>query len=328
MVIIDAKKHNLNWQQSEIDNNIQELKNKYQPKDDPTKPGGGVHTLISRAKSEERVPHRKQARTVKDPKTGEYLVKEGINVKTGEKVYEDSGYTRKQLNKKTGKWEEIGKTTLSTKMAEASDARDLMSGENHEGTPMERVYADYANKCKELGNKARKAYLEIDTPRADPTATKEYAEEVASLKSKLVQAQLNAPLERLAQVRGNETIKKMKKSGDSKYDSYSNADWKKEKGKALERARRDVGAKKAQIDITEKEWEAIQNRAVSPSLLKEILDNADLDKIRGYAMPKNEKPISLKMESRIKAYAASGKTQAEIAEALGISATTVNKVLT
>jgi DNA-binding NarL/FixJ family response regulator len=210
-----------------------------------------------------------------------------------------------------------------------NDPYDLVStGKRETTSTMERVYADYANKCKELGNKARKAYLEIDTPRADPAATKEYAEEVASLKSKLVQAQLNAPLERLAQVRGNETIKKMKKSGDSKYDSYSNADWKKEKGKALERARRDVGAKKAQIDITEKEWEAIQNRAVSPSLLKEILDNADLDKIREYAMPKNEKPISLKMESRIKAYAASGKTQAEIAEALGISATTVNKVLT
>lgn len=325
MVVIDAEKHNLNWRQSEIDNNIQELKNKYQPKDDPSKPGGGVHTLLSRAKSEERVPHRKLAQTVKDPKTGEYLIREGIDVKTGEKVYVPTGYTNK--TKKNGEWVEVPKTSKVTKMELAKDARELMSGPNHEGTKMEQVYADYANKCKALGNRARKAYLDTEVPKADPAATKAYAAEVASLKTKLVDALKNAPLERLAQIRGNETIKAMKRSGDPKYDEYSGADWKKEKGKALERARRDVGAKKAQIDITDKEWEAIQNRAVSPSLLKEILNNSDLDKIKERAMPREDRGLSDSAISRIQAYAAAGRTQAEIAEALGISVSTVNKVL-
>lgn len=327
MVVIDAEKHNLDWQRSEIENGIQELKNKYQPKDDPTKPGGGVHTLISAAKSEERVPHRKLVQTRKDPKTGEYLVREGIDVKTGEKVYEESGFVTKKKDPKTGEWVEEPKMTKITKMEAVKDARELMSGPNHEGKPMERVYAEHANKCRELGNKARLAYLEVDTPRADPAATKEYAAEVASLKEKLVRAQLNAPRERLAQVRGNEIIKAMKRSGDERYKNYSGADWKKEKGKALERARRDVGAKKAQVEITDREWEAIQARAISPSLLTEILNNADLDKIKDRAMPKNDRAISSSVESRIKAYASSGRTQAEIAEALGISTSTVQKVL-
>jgi DNA-binding NarL/FixJ family response regulator len=122
-------------------------------------------------------------------------------------------------------------------------------------------------------------------------------------------------------------IKAMKRSGDERYANYSGADWKKEKGKALERARRDVGAKKAQVEITDREWEAIQARAVSPSLLTEILNNADLDKIKDRALPKNKVKVSKSMEARIKAYADAGRTQAEIAEALGISTSTIQKVL-
>lgn len=322
MVVIDAKKHNLNWRQSEIDANLQELKNKYQQKEDPTKPGGGASTLITRAASEQRIPDRKRALTVKD-KDGNYIVKEGIDVKTGAKVYEETGATTKYKNK-DGTYKEEPKINTITKMETVSDARELISKKN---TRMENIYADYANRCMALGNKARKAYLEIEEPKADPEMAKKYKPEVDSLKNKLRIAQMNAPLERLAQVRGGEMIKAMRRSGDHKYDQYSKADWKKEKAKALERARRDVGAKKAQIKPTAEEWEAIQNRAISPSLLKEILNNADLDEIKKLAMPKKSMEFSKATISRIKAYAAAGRTQAEIADALGISTTTVSKVL-
>ena len=57
MTVIDAEKHNLDWKQSEKDNHIAELKEKYQ--------GGanrGAATLISRASSEERPLERKELR--------------------------------------------------------------------------------------------------------------------------------------------------------------------------------------------------------------------------------------------------------------------------
>ena len=58
MVVIDAEKHKLDWQQSEIDNNIQGLKEKYQRK---INPDGSIHvggssTIVSRAKGEKDVP--------------------------------------------------------------------------------------------------------------------------------------------------------------------------------------------------------------------------------------------------------------------------------
>lgn len=55
MVVIDAEKHKLDYKQSERDNNIAELRNKYQRTIDPNTGDikiGGASTLISRAKGE------------------------------------------------------------------------------------------------------------------------------------------------------------------------------------------------------------------------------------------------------------------------------------
>jgi hypothetical protein len=65
MVVIDAQKHDLNYKQSEKDNRIQELKDKYQG-------GGGAATIISRAKSEQRIGVRKR-NWKPDPETGEVI---------------------------------------------------------------------------------------------------------------------------------------------------------------------------------------------------------------------------------------------------------------
>lgn len=63
MVVIDAEKHKLNYKQSEIDNDISSLKKKYQVsyREDGTVKYGGAATLLSRAKSEERVLKRQGA---------------------------------------------------------------------------------------------------------------------------------------------------------------------------------------------------------------------------------------------------------------------------
>lgn len=323
MVVIDAEKHNLNADMSYDIENIQELKDRYQAKDDPSKPGGGAATLISRASSEVRdVPERRLKRTEKDPVTGEYLVKEGIDVKTGKYVYEETGRT--YIDRKTGKEVRAMQKGL-TKMGIVDDARELMSGPNHEGYRMERVYADYANKCKSLANEARKTYVNTGEIKRDPSAAKEYANEVASIKAKVVRAEMNAPYERMAQRKGNMDMKSILDDDPSLYTKKD--ELRKEKGKALQRARRAVGAKKTPVTLTDKEWEAIQAGAVSANLLKKVIDNADMDDLRSRAMPKNKPIISATTQARIKAYASKGKTQAEIASALGISASTVSKIL-
>lgn len=320
--VIDVEKHNLDYKRSERENNIAELKAIYQKKEDG-KVGGGAGTLISRAKSEERVAQRKPAYNQFDEQ-GNYLIKDGINVKTGEKVWQDTGKVSKHIDKKTGELVETVRTIKTTKMAEAKDARLLMSGPHHEGTEIEKVYADYANRCKALGNEARKSYVSIQLPKKDPAAAKEYATEVKSLQEKLQKAQANIPLERLANIKAGLAVDAMRKSGE--YDLKS-SEWAKERAKALTRARRDVGASRYNLEITPKEWEAIQKNAVSPTMLKQIFAKTDLDKLRKLATPKETNVLSDAKISRIKAYANSGRTQTEIAEALGISVSSVRKVL-
>lgn len=66
MVVIDAKKHQYDYKQSEKDNNIKELEKLYQVKDSGKI--GGASTIISQAKSPERISKRQ---------SGAYLKKDG-----------------------------------------------------------------------------------------------------------------------------------------------------------------------------------------------------------------------------------------------------------
>jgi DNA-binding CsgD family transcriptional regulator len=306
MVVIDAEKHHLDWRASENDNNIQELRDLYQSKPDGGK-SGGASTLISKASSTEYVPHRKKL-------TG----RRGIDPETGEKAYEVTGETYTIRDKETGKTVIKPRTTKSTKMAETKDAYTLSSG-----SEMENIYADYANKCKALANSARKEYLTVSTERANTSAKETYAKEVASLNAKLNTAEKNKPLERKAQIIGNIKYKAVKAANPGM--SYEESQ--KEKGKALQSARRQVGALKEKIKITDKEWEAIQANAISPTKLKKILDNADMDIVRDLATPKDKVSLTDSKKALIRAYASSGHTLAEIADALGISTSTVSGVL-
>lgn len=294
MVVIDAEKHNLNWRQSYDDNCISELQEKYQGKK-----GGGASTLISQASAEARVPQRKM-RTDIDPETGK-------------KIYFETGET--YINKQ-GK--EVPLTTKTTRMAKVEDAYELSSG-----TLMENAYADYANRMKALANEARKAYEAAPSQKYSPSAKKVYEKEVADLKAKLNTALKNAPLERQAQLYANLIVQAKKKANPSMdYD-----DLKKIKSQALAASRARVGANKKRVQITSKEWEAIQAGAISNNLLVRILNNTDLDVIRAYATPKSSGGLSTSDISRAKALIASGHTQAEVAAQLGISTTTLFNAL-
>lgn len=292
MVVIDAYKHNLNYKQSYIDNGIAELKERYQ--------GGknkGAATIISRAKSPERVPKRKQ------------YVK--IDPNTGEKIYTETGET--YIDEK-GK--EHIRTITTTKMANAKDAYELSSGQ-----PIEAVYADHANKLKALANQARKETLSIKPLEYSPSARKVYSKEVAELNSALNVAIKNKPLERKAQIIANTVVSSKLK--DNPY--MDDDDIKKVKNQALAEARSRVGAKKTPIVITDKQWDAIQAGAITNNTLKKIVDNSDLDRLKQMATPREQKAMNSSKLLRAKAMLNAGWTYAEIADALGVSVSTISK---
>lgn len=311
MVVIDAVNHELNWRQSAQDNGIASLKEKYQREET----GGGASTIISRAKSPQVIPLRK----------GRYAKEGGpIDKETGEKRFTDTGesYIKTRVNKKTGEvtQQEIVRTTRIPKMMATNDARTLVSKKRE---PIELVYADHANQLKGLANQARKSYLNTPPLKKSPSAAKIYAPQVQSLTAKLNTAQKNAPLERQATILANTTIEAIKKSNPD----LGNDGLKKVRNQALNTARQQVGAKKKQIHIDDKEWEAIQAGAISNARLDAILRNADLNRIKELATPRKNTVMTSAKMARAKNMLASGYTQAEIAAALGIPASTISTAL-
>lgn len=212
----------------------------------------------------------------------------------------------------------------STKMYENKDATELVS-EN--ARPMEYLYAKYANSMKDYANKARLEAKNVEGSKYNPTSAKTYASEVASLDKKLKNAQKNAPRERQAQIIAGAEVAQKKLE---KPELYDDADaLKKVTTQALSRARVSVGAKKEQIKLTDREWEAIQAGAIKKTKLKEILDNCDSDQLRELATPKKApKGLTMAQRSRVKAMKASGWTIQDIADELGVSTSTISNIIT
>ena len=104
-------------------------------------------------------------------------------------------------------------------------------------------------------------------------------------------------------------------------------DIKKLRGRKLTEARARVGAKKTLIEITPEEWEAIQHRAISNHTLERILNNTDMDKVKEYSMPRESKTMTAAKVSRAKTMLGQGKTTSEVATALGVSVSTLQRAL-
>lgn len=314
MVVIDAKKHDLDYKRSESDNGIAELKRIYQGQyDENGQYHEGSATLITRAKSQQSVPKR-QGSGVIDPETGKKTYK------TADDLY----YEASRVDKKTGEviTKQKMRTQQSTKMAETDDAYTLVS---YRRTKAELAYAEYANKLKSLANEARKEMKATGTLKYSPEAKKAYEPEVTRLQSALALANSNKPRERQAQVLANARIKeKIEADPDLANDKKM---LKKVSQQAIVAARQQVGAKRHPITISDKEWEAIQAGAISDNVLSQILDSADIDNLRQRATPRANNELSNGKIALIKARAASGYTNAQIAESLGISASTVSKYL-
>lgn len=303
MVVIDAVKHKLDYKQSEKDNGIQELKEKYQASTDPVtgRTTYGASTLLSRHKDTVEVPERQGSGRI-DPDTGKV-------------VYNTSGRT--YVDKKTGQTKKA--TTSVSAVLNTPDVHSMSSG-----TEQEEAYADYSNKMKALAGTARKQYLQTGNLKKSASAAQTYKEEVDSLQNKLETAARNAPKERRASVIANSVVKAQV---DSNPDMGKD-EIKKARQNAIEDARAQVGAsgRGTKVNITDREWEAIQAGAISDSKLTQILRYADSDRVKELATPKDT-AISQARISRIKAMSNAGFTASEIADRLGISSSTVSKYL-
>lgn len=220
------------------------------------------------------------------------------------------------------------RTQVSTKMAETDDAYTLVSKYRH---TMELVYADYANEMKNLGNKARIEMVNTGKIPYSSTAKKTYAVEVKSLMDKLDNSDLNKIKERSAQRKANAEISTKKKAYfEANGEELKGETLRKLSQQALNKYRQEVGSisrRDRNIEITDKEWEAIQAGAISENALKRILAATDIDKLRQRATPKLVNTLSQAQINRAKAMAASNYTLDDIAKKLGVSPSTISKHL-
>lgn len=326
MVVIDAEKHKLNYKQSELDNNISALKKKYQIKTDAD--GniryGGASTLISRASGEHSVIKRQGTPQINIKGKAWY----DPNKPEGALLYKNADnaeYTVTTTNKKTG--EQTTKTKYrmerSTNMMETDDAYTLVSNAR---TPIETIYADYANKMKSLANQARKEMMTTGKIKYSSQAKATYQTEVDSIMAKLNIALLNAPRERRAQLLTTAEMEKKKLANPN----MTKEEIKKANARALTKYRNEVGSiarRDRSIKITDREWEAIQAGAISENTLLKILANSDADSLRQRATPRATTTLSTAKVNRIKALRASNYTVSEIASKLGVSPTTVSQYI-
>lgn len=367
MVVIDAAKHKLDYKRSEIDNNIEALKKEYQAKPDGTYGGAGTllsrskgEVTVDKRQGTPKVnmkgtpdydPSRPEGALIYktaddlyypdrkfDKSTGTVTIRTSdgkkISYKSDDKETAAKYNPVKKTDPQTGEvtytnkagditYKTKKKTQPSTNMAETDDANSLVSVTGHK---MEYLYADYANSMKSLANQARKTMMTSGKIEYSATAKSTYQKEVNSLMSKLNDALVNTPRERAAQRLANAEVLK-KAAADP---NMSKSDRKKISQQALKKYRDEVGSvsrKDRNIDITDREWEAIQAGAISENKLKQILNNTDTAKLKERAMPRSTSSLTTAQINRVKALSKSNYTLEQIATKLGVSPSTVTKYL-
>lgn len=304
MVVIDAEKHNLNYKQSALDNNIASLKKKYQ-RNERSDARGGASTIISRAKSPIRIPER---RLRKASEGGPF------DPTTGKKIYVET--KRSYPDPVTGKV--VFRTTKVKKLEYADNAHTLSSG-----TDREVLYAEHSNRLKQLADETRVHSLKTTRVVQSDSAKRVYAPQVESLSAKLNTALKNAPLERQAQILTDVKVKQLRADNPD----MDKAELKKLQFLVLSESRQRLGAGKDRIYIEEAEWEAIQAGAISHSKLLDILDNADIDRVKELATPRQHVLMTSAKKAQAQRLLNGGATQAQVANAMGVSLTTLKNSL-
>lgn len=227
------------------------------------------------------------------------------------------------INPDTGKVSQGASTLISQSKRKVDISDPTFNPDKYSsGTAVENQYSKFIKEIQSIKNEGTKLSQSIPRPAYSKEAAKVYAPEIKSLNDKLNTALLNAPKERQAQLLTNHLYY------TNLTPDMSPDDKKKLKSRSLARARDTVGANKknSTIVVTDKEWEAIQARAVSTTKLEQILNNANMDIIRAHAAPKAPKLNSAKA-ARARSLLNNGYTYAEVAEALGVSTSTIRDII-
>jgi hypothetical protein len=313
MVVIDAEKHKLDYKRSERENGIAQLKQLYQGSED--RPGKfGASTLLSRATAKKRIPEQE----LRKAKRGG-----PIDPNTGEKVFEPTGRMNNKYDPKTRTYDpnvKVPKEMEVKRLALTSDARTLV---RDPADPVERLYADHANEMKAMANAVRLRAARTPSPPRNPKAALHYKDEVDQLVADLRRVQKQKPLDRRARVIAGAVIKaKLQDDPTLRVDRDRK---KKVERQAVTAARGRLGLKPQVINITDRQWDAIQSGAISSSRLREILDAADPKRIKELAMPRTNTVMTTAITARAKAMLAAGATNADVAASLGISPSTLRE---
>ena len=280
MVVIDAEKHKLDYKQSEMDNNIAALHEKYQGKK-----SGGAATIISKAKGETSVDKRQGSPiiNIKGSKDYDPSKPEGALIY---KKADDLYYAEKKYDKDTGimtvrtstgksikydvrdpeakaKYEPVengttpdGKTrytnrdgsieyrtgTRKQQSTKMAEAEDAYELVSEARHVVELYYADYANDMKALANRARVEMANTGKIAYSASAKTTYAQEVRDLDDKLNNALLNAGREREAQRRANVEVEQKKAKAKAEGTELKTSEIKKASQQALSKYRNEVNS--------------------------------------------------------------------------------------
>lgn len=306
MVVIDAEKHKLNYKQSAIDNGITQLKTLYQGG-----PKSGSTTLLSQATAKDRVNERK-LRPAKDGSA--------IDPKTGARVYVDTGKQTNKYDPKTQTYldEKVNKTQNVKRLELTDDAYTLV---RDKADPVEKLYADHANEMKALANTTRLKAARVPSPPTNKLAKLQYKDEVDTLVRDLNTALKQKPLDRRADVIAGSVVKAKRQEDPTLRLDRDRL--KKVERQAKKAARARLGLERPVIPISDRQWDAIQSGAVSPSRLRAILEYADPKRVAELSMPRTNTVMTSAVAARAKAMLATGATTADVAAALGVSASTL-----
>ena len=322
MVVIDAEKHKLNYKRSAEENGINALKKKYQVHIDKVDystlkgvdPRTGK-TLKAIDPNELRDYNGKK----KSAGAGTIISQRKREVTTGGTPIEVPAPTRKDPNA----------TKIIIRNRQKSFVTPMLKDASVYLTPKsskaEKEYVSYVNALKERKVKADELIKSTPGHKRNPAAAKQYAQEVSSLKNKLDQSILNRPKERRAQIVARLNYEKEIERQGGK-EKMAADDIKRLKNQALIGARTRIGASRTPVTITDSEWKAIQEGAISSHMLQQLVRNMNDDQLKALATPREKKKVTQSQQSRAMAMLRRGYTISQVAQAVGISTSSINTI--
>lgn len=313
MVVIDAQKHQLNYKQSYIDNNIEELFVKYH--------GGankGASTVVSRATADLRVPEIKEV-------TREYEVPEDRKKDwiEGKRIFVPTGGTH--WDKKTGK--AVDNLMTVNKMSQHENAEDLRGIEDRTttGYQVESAYINFSNRMKELANECRRMTRIAPEYRQRVDLEPRYRDHIAVIKSKIADRKKKAPFERRAQILAEADLQ-LKIAQDSSI-ATDPASYKKEANASLVRARAKLAIPDVDIHLTNEEWEAVFSGALNKDAFDYLMRHCDTSELNKFAYHETDDIVSDRRVVMVKEMDRLGYSRSQICEHLSLSPRAIKDIL-